>query len=320
MRHLLVNCDLGWVTDSAKFRTTLEHRFDRVTILPLAEDPLAHDLSTVTHWITNPAPRFKITESFVRSNMPQLTCIGSPSTGTTHIDLALLNGGLTVKCLRDVRRDQLARITSSSEHTFFLFLALVRKAKTLLAADLSQWRDDLPRFRGRQVMGMKVMVFGHGRIGSNLTRYLQAFGAEVLVHEPDSARHLPGPTFISMEEVLALLPTVDAAFLCFHWSPQNDGFFHSNYLNAMRDDAFLVNTSRGENLDEAHLATLISKGKFAGVALDVLRGEQLSSFHASPLLKLVEVTERLIITPHIAGASYDSERLAFEFTLNLIAP
>lgn len=319
MRHLLVNCDLGWVTDLAVFRSKLEAHFDRVTVLPLADDPRRHDLSDVTDWITNPAPRFKITEAFVREYMPSLRRVGSPSTGTTHIDTALMSSGLVVRCLRDVPREQLARITSSSEHTFFLFLALVRKARTLLSTDLRQWRDDLPKFRGRQVMGMRVLVFGYGRIGSNLVRYLQAFGAEVVVYEPDMAKHVEGITYLSHDGIRDTLSEVDAVFLCFHWSPDNDSFFNAGFIDAMRGDAFLVNTSRGENIDEEHLAMTIRAGKFSGVALDVLRGEQADNFRDSELLSLGEKTSHLIITPHIAGASYDSERLAFEFILNAIA-
>src|SRR5690606_17680688 len=104
--------------------------------------------------------------------------------------------------------------------------------------------------------------------------------------------------------------------LCFHWSKENDGFFGVRLLDEMRQDSYLINTSRGENLDEGHLAKLIEGGKFAGVALDVMRDEQSKDFGSSPLLALEKGNERLIITPHIAGASYDSERIAFALILD----
>lgn len=318
MRHLLATCDLGWVCDNVAFRQDLETEFDKVTVAPLAPSLEGLDLSDVTDWITDPAPRYRISLELVTTHMPRLQRIGSPSTGTTHIAQEVLRSDISVRCLRDIPPENLARITSSSEHTFYLFLSLLRRAKRLFSADLSEWRDDLPSFRGRQVAGMKVLVFGHGRIGSNLARYLSAFNAIVTVFEPDIAKHNPVYRFVSYDQLEAEISTSDAVFLCFHWSAENDKFFGPSFLDAMRDDAYLVNTSRGENIDETHLAKLIENGKFAGVALDVLSGEQSADFKASALLGLEASTPRLIITPHVAGASFDSERLAFEFIRNEI--
>ena len=318
MTHLLVNCDLSWARDREALLDGLRMRFNEVTCVGLDGDLDALDLSSVTHWITNPAPRQRIERTWVEARMPALTWLGSPSTGTTHIDLALRETDVRILCLRDVPPEQLARITSSSEHTFFLFLALVRRAKVALGADLRAWRDDLDSFRGRQVHGMRALVFGHGRIGSNVARYLNAFGADVLVHEPNASRHVAGGKFVDADGLQAELGRMDVVFLCFHWSPENDRFFDAARLDAMREDAFLVNTSRGENLDEAHLAELIERGKFAGVALDVLQGEQREDFASTPILGLAQRHQRVLITPHVAGASYDSERLAFEFVLDAL--
>ena len=318
MTHLLVNCDLDWVPDMGAFVNELEKRYDQVTIMPQAAPLDAVELESVTHWITNPAPRFKITRALVDAHMPQLQAIGSPSTGVTHIDPALAESGITVKCLQDIPKSELARITASSEFTLLLFLSVIRKAKVIHNADLADWRDDLKIFRGRQVCGMRVLVFGNGRIGSNLARYLTALGAEILFYEPDANKHQPEYRFIAEAEIEESLAQVDAACLCFHWNIQNENFFNAKRLDAMREDAFFINTSRGENLDENHLCDLIEAGKFAGVGLDVLRNEQSAALKTSRVLALEKVTPRLMVTPHIAGCSVDSERLAFFSTLDLL--
>lgn len=317
-RHLLVTCDLGWVREQATLRRDLERRFQQVTLAPLAKSMDGLDVSTVTDWITDPAPRYKISSDLILAHMPALQRIGSPSTGTTHIAPEVMRSDILVRCLRDVPPENLARITSSSEHTFYLFLSLLRRAKRLFSADLSEWRDDLPSFRGRQVAGMKILIFGYGRIGSNLSRYFEAFKADVTLYEPDLTKHTQDHRFTNANALEHEISVADAVFLCFHWSPENEQFFGREFLDAMRDDAYLVNTSRGENVDEEHLAGLIKGGKFAGIALDVLRGEQNPGLRASTLLGLELSTDRLIVTPHIAGASYDSERLAFEFILATI--
>lgn len=317
-RHLLVTCDLGWVRNYTSFRLSLEDRFDKVTLSPLVPTLEELDIEDVTDWITDPAPRYKISSELLSSRLPSLLRIGSPSTGTTHIDIDVQGTGVSVKCLRDIPSETLSQITSSSEHTFYLFLSLLRRAKRLFSADLTDWRDDLPSFRGHQISGMKIMIFGYGRIGSNLARYFDAFNAVVTVYEPDVSKHSSNYHFVDLKNLHRAVNAADCVFLCFHWSIENEQFFSSSLLDAMRSDSFLVNTSRGENLDEAHLVKLIERGKFAGVALDVMRGEQTASFRSSPLFSLEKLHERLIITPHIAGSSFESEHLAFQFILDAI--
>lgn len=283
------------------------------------EDISKYDTSEVTHWITNPAPAKRITRELIDNRFPNLEILASPSTGTTHISEEVIKSDIKILCLRDIDREKLAKITSSSEHTFFLFLALVRRSWSCLNSNLDHWRADLDTFRGRQVSGMQVLIFGAGRIGGNCARYLRAFGAEVFVYEPNLNVELPLDTIrITEAEILNYLTYVDAVFLCFHWSVDNNGFFDRSMLGKMRDDSYFVNTSRGENLDEEALCDYIRLGKFRGVALDVISNEQSIEFGNAELIKLARTTDRLIITPHIAGASGDSEQLAFEFIVEAL--
>lgn len=317
--HLLINCDLDWVTDLPTLLAELSARFNEVTVVEQSQPIDQRDLSSVTHWITNPAPRFRITSELISRLMPNLQTIGSPSTGVTHIAADVFDRGISVYCLQDIHPSELQKITASSEFTLLLFLSIVRKAKVFHNTDLLKWRDDLKVFRGRQVSGMTVLIFGKGRIGTNLARYLTAMDATVLFYEPDTAKHSAEWEFVSFDRINDTLRTVDAACLCFHWNAQNENFFDKTRLDAMRNDAFLLNTSRGENVDEDHLCGLIEAGKFAGIGLDVLRNEQSEALKCSRILELEKSTERLIVTPHIAGSSVDSERLAFFSIYNLIS-
>lgn len=320
MNHLLISCDLGWATDLDKFEASVRAVFDRVTTLEINDDFSNHDVSSVTHWIMNPAPLNKISSGFLKQHFSSLRVIGSPSTGTTHIAADVKSDeSVAVYCLQDVPKADLARITSSSEHTLFLFMCLVRKAWNCLNADLTEWRADLPRFRGRQISGMRILIFGYGRIGGNVASYLHALGAELFIYEPDLNVDVLIGTRIAKDDIESHLPTVDCVFLCFHWSAENSGFFDRRYLDLMRDDSFFVNTSRGENLDEKRLGELIEARKFSGVALDVISNEQSDDFAACKLIELSHSHERLIVTPHIAGASFDSERIAFELIFEKIS-
>jgi lactate dehydrogenase-like 2-hydroxyacid dehydrogenase len=301
-----------------KFKSQL-NKFENVKYLLPSASLEGNDLTEIDAWITNPAPRETISKDLVNSLLPKLKRISSPSTGTTHIDADILKSDkIVVKCLRDVSHLRLAQISSSSEHTFFLFLSLLRKAKRCFAADLVSWRDDLDIYRGWQVKGIDVLIFGFGRIGSNLAKYFDAFGANVNIYEPDLTKHDSRFKFIEEVNLKRSVSEVDAVFLCFHWTPENNEFFDAQFLNVMRWDSFLVNSSRGENLDEGKLCDLLKKGKFRGVALDVIKDEQLGLFDHREIVRLANSLPNLIITPHIAGASYDSEKIAFNFALELV--
>ena len=118
----------------------LKPDFPDVTVLDLNESISDHQLDGVTHWITNPAPRQKITSELVAKHLPNLKVIGSPSTGTSHLSADLLKGtAVEVYCLRDLNPAEIQRITSSSEHTFFLFLSHILKVYHKLIYFLYNW-------------------------------------------------------------------------------------------------------------------------------------------------------------------------------------
>lgn len=314
-KNLLISCDLSWCLDLKKLKKELEKKFNKVFF----EKDIKNKDSyiKVTHWIINPAPKNKISLNII-DLMPNLKKICSPSTGITHIDKKLLeNKKIKIKSLKDISKKKMTKITSSSEHTFFLFLCLLRRSKNLFNANLSNWRDDLDIYRGNQAKGLKALVFGYGRIGKNLKKYLDAFGINVKFFDPKYDTNKLN-SFIKKEEIITNLKRVDVVFLCFNWELSNNNFFNKKFLTNMRKDSFLINTSRGENLDQDALYELLTKGKFKGVALDVLKNEQSKNFRESKFIKLEKKINRLIITPHIAGASYQSEELAFKFSIESI--
>ena len=318
MNHLLINCDVEWMADKDSFVRSLA-RFDKISF----EEPgrnffqeYTDSLETVTHWIVNPAPKQTIDLALVTYCFPNLRWIGSPSTGTTHIAESLkASNAIKVVSLRNVDKNQLRRITASSEYTLFLYLAVLRRLKNWFSMDLMSWRDNLHQFRGRQAAGQKALILGYGRIGSNLSRYLKALGLDVFVFEIDTSVSVGCGVRVGEENLLRVLSDVDVVFLCFHWSAERHQFFDSKMLDAMGCDSILINTSRGENLDEKYLCELLRHGKFAGVGLDVIQGEQSESLGEHQLMRLASELPRLVITPHIAGASFDSERIALELII-----
>ncbi len=90
-------------------------------------------------------------------------------------------------------------------------------------------------------------------------------------------------------------------------------------IATMRRGAFLLNTARGSLIDEAAVAEAVAAGHLAGVAVDVLEGEEKGATEASPLLAAARAGHNVLITPHIGGATFEAIRQAECAVIDLLA-
>lgn len=235
---------------------------------------------------------------------PRLRCIGSPTTGTDHIDLdAAAARGIQVATLRG-ETEFLSTIRATPEHTWALLLALVRKLPAAAAAShTGPWDRDA--FRGTELAGKRLGIFGFGRVGHLVASYGAAFQMTVFAYDiaPDPA---PGVTMVgSLPE---LLERSDALLVHVPLDATTEAVIGADELACLPPGAFLVNTARGAIVDEEALVAALESGQLAGVAVDVLEGERdPEAMEASPLLRYARAhPDRAIVTPHIAGATWES--------------
>jgi len=188
-----------------------------------------------------------------------------------------------------------ANSAAVAELTIGLMLALARRiCQANQAVRSGQW----PRISGVGLAGKTVGLVGFGSIGREVACRLSAFGCRVLVADPYVSAEVvsgcgAGP--MSLDE---LLPVSD--FVCLHAAATRvtTGMVNDSFLRKMKPGAFLVNTARGELIDEAALGHAIESGRLGGAALDCFRKEPPGADH--PLLRLPQV----IVTPH-TGAHTD---------------
>ena len=188
-----------------------------------------------------------------------------------------------------------ANSAAVAELTIGLMLALARRiCQANQAVRSGQW----PRISGVGLAGKTVGLVGFGSIGREVACRLSAFGCRVLVADPYVSAEVvsgcgAGP--MSLDE---LLPVSD--FVCLHAAATRvtTGMVNDSFLRKMKPGAFLVNTARGELIDEAALAHAIESGQLRGAALDCFCKEPPGTDH--PLLGLPQV----IVTPH-TGAHTD---------------
>jgi D-3-phosphoglycerate dehydrogenase len=189
-----------------------------------------------------------------------------------------------------------ANSVSVAELALGMMLALARHIPEAVNATR---RGEWPRFSGVSLEGKTVGILGLGSIGKQLALRLSAFGCRVLAYDPypDTAFAAQNKvTLATMDEVLA-----KSDFISLHLPllPETRGLVNDAFIAKIKPWAYLINTARGEVVDEAALLRGLQNKRLAGVALDAFNQEPPDP--ANPLLALPQV----LVTPHM-GAHADS--------------
>jgi phosphoglycerate dehydrogenase-like enzyme len=233
------------------------------------------------------------------------------------------NPNLVITTLSGTSASQVA------EYAVMMLLALGHSLPNLAAYQMrAEWPSDRwDRFSPQELRGSTVGIVGYGSIGRQIARLLNEFGATVLATKRD-AMHTedngyipegqgdPGGDFVQRlypgEALCSMLKECDFVVITVPLTPHTRGCFGSAELDSMKPTAFLVNTARGEIVDQIALLEALRDHKIAGAALDVFAEEPLPP--DNPLWKLPNV----LITPHISGVTvhYD-ERAVDLFSENL---
>ena len=229
------------------------------------------------------------------ATLPRLKYIGVLATGYDIVDTAAARArGIPVTNVPVYGTDAVA------EHVFALLLNfwrqpqrhsdLVKEGAWTAAGDFCFWRTPLIELSGRT-----LGLVGFGRIGRRVGELAAAFKMQVLVAAP---RLGTPPTY--RHEVCGLpelCARADAISLHCRLTPDTRGLVSRSFLGLMKNEAFLINTSRGGLVDEVALADALNTGQIAGAALDVGSKEPITP--DNPLLRAKNVT----LTPHIAWAA-----------------
>lgn len=233
-----------------------------------------------------------------------LEAVATATTGLNHVDTEAANErDVAVICLKG-EREFLDSIYGTAEHTWALLLALIRNLPDAAThVERGGWNRD--QFKGHELHDQTLGILGYGRLGSKVAKYGTAFGMSVLAHDV-SVQEGEYATFVGFERLLE-----ESDFLSIH-VPYNDSTEHligPGELDAMKESSCLINTSRGEIIDEAALLEALERGGIRGAAVDVLTGEYTDDedwVESDPLVQYARTNSNLIVTPHIAGATWES--------------
>ncbi|WP_343714571.1 D-glycerate dehydrogenase [Inquilinus sp.] len=239
----------------------------------------------------------RIDAELLAKSGPQLKLIASFGTGVDHIDLTAAKArGLTVTNTPGVLTEDTADMTMA------LILAVARRlAEGERLVRGGQWTGWSPTgMLGARLGGKRLGIIGMGRIGQAVARRARAFGLSVHYHNrnrvhPEVEAELDATFWPSLDQMLSRMDIVSVN------CPRTPATFHllsARRLKLLRRDALIVNTSRGEVIDETALAQMLKQGELAGAGLDVFEREP----NVNPkLLKLGNV----VLLPHMGSATLE---------------
>lgn len=221
---------------------------------------------------------------------PQLQVIARYGVGVDNVDLhAARSRGIVVT------NTPAANAASVAELTIALLLLL---ARPLLAAAEETRKGAWPRMAGLSLVGKTVGLVGMGAIGRQTAQRLAGFGCKLLAYDIAPDRSFLEAHGIMEAPLSTLLAEADFVSLHVPLLPETRGLVDHAFLRAMKRGAMLVNTARGEIVDEEALYAALVEGHLRGAALDAFRMEPPGA--DNPLLALPNV----IATPHM-GAHTD---------------
>ena len=233
---------------------------------------------------------------------PQMKLIASFSNGTDHIDVeAAARRGITVTNTPNVLTEDTADMTMA------LILAVPRRlaeGARVLTDKPGEWAGWSPTWMlGRRIHGKRIGIVGMGRIGTAVARRAKAFGLSIHYHNrkrvnPATEDELEATYWDSLDQMLA---RVDIVSVNCPSTPATYHLISARRLALLQPTSYIVNTARGDVIDEAALIKILREGKIAGAGLDVFENEPA----VNPKLVKLANEGKVVILPHMSSATLE---------------
>lgn len=258
-----------------------------------APDQLKADLAEAEAIVVRSAT--KVTADIIAA-APKLRAIARAGTGVDNVDVEAASARGIV-----VMNAPGANSVSVAELALAQILALARK---LPAADASMKQGvwDKKSFMGEEVRGKVLGLAGLGRIGQEVARRAQAFEMSVIAHDPFISAQVAADLGIELVSLDDLCARADYLSLHMPSTPQTRRTFNADRFARCKKGLRIINTARGDLIDEAALAAAIESGHLGGAALDVFEQEPTKDHTLQKLAKVVA-------SPHIAASTREGQEL-----------
>ena len=236
--------------------------------------------------------------------------INTCSTGLNHIDMNYCKSN-NIK-VWSLKKDYelINDLPSTSELAFGLMMSLLRNIpKSYHSVKDGNW--DYEPYVGHQIKGKTIGVIGYGRLGKIMCDLFYGWGVKLLATDPyeriTTARGVP---------LSELLDKSDVVFLHTHVTEETRGMVDEEFLSYMKEGSYLINTARGELVDEEAIIESIKVGHLKGYGTDVIKDE-FGDIENSKLVEFsINPNNNVVITPHIGGMTIEGQTKAYHWAIN----
>ena len=267
------------------------------------------DRSGARYLFTNPNKQNFILDKEVLQ-FSFLDVINTVSTGLNHIDLDYCKKNkIDVWSLKE-DYELINDLPSTSELAFGLMMSLMRNIpKSFHSVRDGNW--DYEPYVGHQIKGKTIGVIGYGRLGKIMCDLFSGWGVKLLATDPyeriTTARGVP------LDE---LLEKSDVVFLHTHVTDETRGMVDEEFLSYMKEGSYLINTARGELVDEEAIIESIKVGHLKGYGTDVIKDE-FGDIENSKLVEFsINPNNNVVITPHIGGMTIEGQTKAYNWAIS----
>ena len=270
--------------------------------LNVEDKPMSHaELTEVVKaaHVLIPTVTDRIDRSLLSQAGPQLKLIANFGTGVDNIDLD------TARTRNIIVTNTPGVLTEdTADMTMALILAVPRRLAegTALLKDAGRhWTGWSPTWMlGHRIFGKRLGIIGMGRIGQAVARRARAFGLQIHYHNrrrvaEEIEQELEATYWDSLDQMLARMDIVSVN--CPH-TPATYHLLSARRLKLLKPTAYIVNTARGEVIDENELARMVEAGQIAGAGLDVFENEPA----INPKLL---ASDRVVALPHMGSATIE---------------
>ncbi|GAA6190021.1 D-glycerate dehydrogenase [Litorivita sp. NS0012-18] len=262
---------------------------------PMSREELAQALRTAD--VLVPTLTDTIDAPLIAQAGPQLRLIANYGAGVDHIDVhTARQRGILVSNTPSVSAEDTADMTLA------LILGTTRRIPEGFAHMHSgEWTGWKPTaLLGRRVSGRRLGILGMGRIGQAVARRAAAFGMQVHYHNrkrlrPEAEERLEATYWESLDQMVARVDVL--SINCPH-TPSTYHLMNARRLKLMKPDAVIVNTSRGEVIDENAMVRMLRAGELAGAGLDVYE-------HGSEIAPALRELPNVLLLPHLGSATIE---------------
>ena len=256
---------------------------------------------------TNPNKQGFILDSEVLQ-YGNLKIINTCSTGLNHIDIDYCReNDIDVWSLTS-DYELINDLPSTSELAFGLMMSLLRNIPNSFV-DVKNGNWNYEPYIGHQIKGLTIGIIGYGRLGKIMKQLFKGWGVDVLVNDPYD--DCIGCNKVDKEN---LLKHSDVVFLHVHVTNETKEMVDEFFLSQMKKNSYLINTSRGEIVDEKAIMKYIKNRSLKGYGTDVIRDE----FGAASTSELVKFSQNnnVIITPHLGGMTIEGQTKAYMWAVS----